>query len=111
MKKLGAAHPVWNRILGVVYLPLVFFCYIGLMAGERAIGELNPLIAAACYILGYGLFGISLTTYPALIFSSKCFSKGKRTAGHLLRWYPVWMIVVLVLIYELLICLSSFSVI
>ena len=108
MKRFDAAHPMWNRILGVLYLPLVFFCYLGLMAGERAIGEPNPLIAAACYVLGYGLFGTALTTYPALIFSGKSFAKGKRLAGHLLRWYPLWMIAVLALLYELLMLLSAF---
>lgn len=110
MERFDAAHPMWNRILAVVYLPLVFFCYLGLMAGERAIGEPNSVIAAACYVLGYGLFGISLTTYPALIFSGKSFAKGKRLAGHLLRWYPVWMIAVVVLFYELLMRLSAFCV-
>lgn len=88
-------------------MPLVFFCYLGLMAGERAIGETDPLIAAACYLLGHGLFRIALTTYPALIFSGKCFGKGKRTAGHLLRWYPVWMIPVVVLVYEVLLFLAT----
>ena len=28
MKKFDAAHPMWNRILGVVYLPLVFVTVI-----------------------------------------------------------------------------------
>ena len=41
MKSFNAANPWWNRILGVVYLPLVFFCYLGLMAGERTISETN----------------------------------------------------------------------
>ena len=107
MKKLDAANPWWNRILGVVYLPLVIFCYLGLMAGERAIGETNLLIVVASYLLGYGLFTVFLTTYPALIFSGKCFAKGKRLWGHLLRWYPVWMVVLLAFIGDLLLYLAG----
>ena len=80
---------MWNRILGVLYVPLVFFCYLGGMAGERAIRETNLWIVAACHILGCGLFTVALATYPALYFSGRCFQKGKRLAGHLLRWYPV----------------------
>ena len=102
MKKFDAAHPMWNRILGVLYVPLVLFCYLGLMAGEGAIGETDPLILAACYIPAYGLFTVSLTTYPALIFSSKCFEKGKRLAGHLLRWYPVLAFLALCFLTDLL---------
>ena len=89
MTRFDAAHPMWNRILALVYAPLVFFCYIGLMAGERAIGETNPWIVASCHTVGRGLFSVFLTTYPALYFSGKCFEKGRRIAGHLLRWYPV----------------------
>ena len=107
MKKLDAAHPVWNRILGVVYVPLVFVCYLGLMAGERAIGETNLLIVVACYLVAYGLFTVALTTYPALIFSGKCFAKGKRLWGHLLRWYPVWMVAVLAFIGDILLFLAG----
>ena len=107
MKKLDAAHPMWNWILGVVYLPVVFFCYLGLMAGERAIDETNMLIVAGCNIVGYGLFTVALTTYPALIFSGKCFAKGKRFAGHLLRWYPVWMIPAVAFVHEVLLLLAG----
>jgi hypothetical protein len=107
MKSFNAANPWWNRILGVVYLPLVFFCYLGLMAGERTISETNLLIIAACHILAYGLFGISLTTYPALIFSGRCFVKGKRLWGHLLRWYPLWMIPAVAFVYEVLMLLAG----
>lgn len=39
MKKFDAAHPVWNRILGVVYLPLVFVCSLGGMMGEAVMYE------------------------------------------------------------------------
>ena len=107
MKKRNAAHPVWNWILGIVYLPLVLFCYLGLMAGERTIGETNLLIVIACYILAYGLFAISLTTYPALFFSGRCFAKGKRLWGHLLRWYPLWMIPVVAFVHEVLMLLAG----
>ena len=107
MKKFDAAHPMWNRILGIVYLPLVFFCYLGLMAGERAVRETDSLIILACYLLGYGLFTVFLTTYPALIFSSKCFAKGKRRWGHLLRWYPVWMTALLMFVGDLLLFLAG----
>ena len=107
MKKLDAAHPVRNRILGVVYVPLVFVCYLGLMAGERAIGETNLLIVVACYLVAYGLFTVALTTYPALIFSGRCFAKGKRLWGHLLRWYPLWMIPAVAFVYEVLMLLAG----
>ena len=107
MKKYDAAHPMWNRILGVVYLPVVFFCYLGLMAGERAIGETNVLIIAGCYIVAYGLFTVALTTYPALVFSGRSFDRGNRIAGHLLRWYPLWMILVIVLIGDTLLILGQ----
>ena len=107
MKRFDAAHPMWNWILGIVYLPLVCFCYLGLMAGERAVRETDFLIILACYLLGYGLFTVSLTTYPALIFSGKCFAKGKRFAGHLLRWYPVWMIPAVAFVHEVLLLLAG----
>ena len=107
MKKFDAAHPLWNRILAVVYLPLVFLCYLGLMAGERAIGETNLLIIISSYLLAHGLFGVALTTYPALILSGKCFAKGKRLWGHLLRWYPVWMAAVLAFVGDFLLYLSG----
>ena len=107
MKKLDAANPWWNRILGVVYLPLVFFCWLGLMAGERAVRETDLLIVIACHLLGCGLFAVSLTTYPALIFSGKCFAKGKRLWGHLLRWYPVWMVALVAFVYEILMFLAG----
>ena len=107
MKKLDAAHPMWNRILGVVYLPVVFFCYLGLMAGERAIDETNMLIVAGCNIVGYGLFTVALTTYPALFFSGRSFARGNRLAGHLLRWYPLWMIPVIVFIGDTLLFLAQ----
>ena len=102
MKKLDAAHPMWNRILGILYIPLVFFCYLGGMAGERAIGETNPWIITACHTVGYGLFTVFLTTYPALYFSGRCFQKGKRLAGHLLRWYPVLAVPALLALGEFL---------
>lgn len=107
MKRFDAAHPMWNRILGVLYAPLVLFCFLGHMAGERAIGETNLLIVAACDILAYGLPIIALTTHPALIRSGKCFETGKRVAGHLLRWYPVLAVPVLACIAELLFFLAE----
>ena len=107
MKSFNAANPWWNRILGIVYLPLVFFCYLGLMAGERAVRETDLLIVIACYLLAYGLFTVSLTTYPALIFSGKCFAKGKRLWGHLLRWYPVGMVALVAFVYEILMFLAG----
>lgn len=102
MKRTDAAHPMWNRILALVYAPLVFFCYLGGMAGERAIGETNLLIVAACHILGCGLFTVALATYPALYFSGRCFQKGSRLAGHLLRWFPVLAVPALFALGELL---------
>ena len=107
MKSFNAANPWCNRILGIVYLPLVFFCYLGLMAGERAVRETDFLIILACYLLGYGLFTVSLTTYPALIFSGRCFAKGKLLWGHLLRWYPLWMIPAVAFVYEVLMLLAG----
>lgn len=102
MKRFDAAHPMWNRILALVYAPLVFFCYLGGMAGEQAIRETNLLIVAACHILGCGLFTVALATYPALIFSGRCFQKGNRLAGHLLRWFPVLAVTALFTLGELL---------
>ena len=93
---------MWNRILGVLYVPLVFFCYLGGMAGERAIGETNPWIITSCHVVGCGLFTVALATYPALIFSGRCFQKGNRLAGHLLRWYPLLAVPALLALGELL---------
>lgn len=107
MKKIDWTHPRWNRILAFVYAPLVFFCYIGGMAGERAIGETNLLIVAACHILGSGLFTVSLATYPALILSGKCFEKGRTLPGHLLRWFPVLTIPALCFLADLLFFLAE----
>ena len=89
MKKIDKISTIFNIVLGVLYVPLSFFCLLLQMASDGTVGATNPL-----YIQMNRIFCMAVLTVPffcvaGIILSIVFRKKGWHVWSFIIQFLPI----------------------
>ncbi len=89
MKRLDIWGIVFNIVLGVLYIPFSFFCFLLLMASEATIGATNPIYICMIDIFCFVDFFIPLLCLVGIALSIWFRKKGYSILSFVIQFLPL----------------------